>query len=1096
MVVIFVATPLTAVATPALATSSVTIESPTDGSTVAPGPVDVTGRLDRVGPAPGGGSTPTTQTLWLVGDGRSVTFTDPFDETNWGMSSAGHGNQQTWFDVVGAWDARADENSPLPTFITAETVAFDGSPALLRIFVDDGDPARKVGPNCPWQAQLFEADGTLLGPSADSISPSAGVGFGFGPWLEVQFSLAPPAGTYAGLKLQVGVAFLNCVGPKTTSWGTDEVPARLEWTTGGGGPGTGEGTASLFVDAESSPRGQVAVVVGDDAIAPFSIPADLSDLSGGHTLTVAWSEADGTPIDSDDVTVTVEPSGEDTILITSPEDGSTVEPGPSAVSGSVARAGGAAGPQTSATLPRLGALGRLGEGTEAIAFVDASDVVDVTPEGATGTQAARTGPPVPAPSDGLGPGAPVLAYANGLVGVCTANYVWKDQNDDYYLGAAGHCFFLGSDDTKVATHGAGADMPDTSHITVLACVATCAFGGANLLADGATGNNIGRAVGDLVTLGPVAYARQGPQDFGQDFGLVRIPEALEPLIRPEMPVWNGPVGMWTPPTTDAEILGNPTFVYGNGVGFGETFLGKARTGTLSFAIDDYPGAWVSDTPASQGDSGSAVNFGARTSTSEFVESRDAMGILTHLFGHPVTAGTMVQKAISMTTEAGLAIDFLREGDTVGGGGGGGGPPVPETRYAHQTDCPGTQWMDPTDSAGDNDDACFLLAATGETLGLGELGVFPATDATRGANAADAVQASVFVTYDETPASVSTVTSVLRADGIEVGRGSHQQIIDPLTWFQFGWVRYDMEFELGFGFPEGAALTWEVYHEGSARAMMGFEAEHASHLTVESTVAPPNEPPVADAGADQTVTEGDEVALAGSCSDPDGNLASCAWSQVSGPAVLIVDNMDGTASFTAPEVESDRDVVVRLTATDAEGESHSDDATVTVRATEPGQEHVEVWIAGEQAGPDLPVGPTDASNPTASWTADVDFAAYEGQTVTVEARWVEADGTLLDSDTVLVNVRSSNNEAPTAEIQGPDRAKAGTPVTFDGSGSSDPDGAIVDWTWDMGDGTVLHGEIVEHTYHQPGAKTIRLTVTDDEGATGTATFRHVVQGPPG
>lgn len=61
------------------------------------------------------------------------------------------------------------------------------------------------------------------------------------------------------------------------------------------------------------------------------------------------------------------------------------------------------------------------------------------------------------------------------------------------------------------------------------------------------------------------------------------------------------------------------------------------------------------------------------------------------------------------------------------------------------------------------------------------------------------------------------------------------------------------------------------------------------------------------------------------------------------------------------------------------------------------------------------------------------------------------------------------------------------VTLDGSDSYDPDGSIVEWRWDPGDGTgYQYGEVVYHTYFNQGDYTVTLRVTDNNGATATAT----------
>lgn len=69
------------------------------------------------------------------------------------------------------------------------------------------------------------------------------------------------------------------------------------------------------------------------------------------------------------------------------------------------------------------------------------------------------------------------------------------------------------------------------------------------------------------------------------------------------------------------------------------------------------------------------------------------------------------------------------------------------------------------------------------------------------------------------------------------------------------------------------------------------------------------------------------------------------------------------------------------------------------------------------------------------------------------------------------------------------------VSFDGTGSSDPDGSITSYAWDFGNDRTATTPTGSATYTQPGTYTVTLTVTDNQGATGTATRQIVVTGAP-
>jgi PKD repeat protein len=81
-----------------------------------------------------------------------------------------------------------------------------------------------------------------------------------------------------------------------------------------------------------------------------------------------------------------------------------------------------------------------------------------------------------------------------------------------------------------------------------------------------------------------------------------------------------------------------------------------------------------------------------------------------------------------------------------------------------------------------------------------------------------------------------------------------------------------------------------------------------------------------------------------------------------------------------------------------------------------------------------------------------------------------------------------NQAPTADAGADQSVYVGATVTFAGSGSSDSDGEIANYTWVVMDGTTLvttlYGAAPIHAFAAAGTYTVTLTVTDDGGLTGT------------
>ncbi|GAA0527418.1 PKD repeat-containing protein [Halorubrum aquaticum] len=118
----------------------------------------------------------------------------------------------------------------------------------------------------------------------------------------------------------------------------------------------------------------------------------------------------------------------------------------------------------------------------------------------------------------------------------------------------------------------------------------------------------------------------------------------------------------------------------------------------------------------------------------------------------------------------------------------------------------------------------------------------------------------------------------------------------------------------------------------------------------------------------------------------------------------------------------------------------------------------------------------------------DYAYVDG------SLWLEGDGTVYRTNID----ETPPNRAPSATFTiSPTTPEVGDPVSFDATGSDDPDENISSYEWDFtDDGTTdASGATTFHGFSDGGEYTVSLTVTDAEGATDTATQSLTVVEPP-
>lgn len=227
-------------------------------------------------------------------------------------------------------------------------------------------------------------------------------------------------------------------------------------------------------------------------------------------------------------------------------------------------------------------------------------------------------------------------------------------------------------------------------------------------------------------------------------------------------------------------------------------------------------------------------------------------------------------------------------------------------------------------------------------------------------------------------------------------------------------------------------------------------------------------------------------------DADGTIASYSWN--------FGDGSTGTGNVVWHRFTASGTYIVSLTVTDDDGATDSASLAVQVGPSNqspvagftfaPTAPQINAWVqfdgtsSSDQDGSianyawDFGDGTTDSGS--LIWHRFSNAGAFV-VTLTV----TDNDGaTAVTTQTIQVG---TVNAAPSASFSILPAAPAiGEWVRFDGSGSADSDGSVVSYQWSFGDGTPsVTGPIVYHQFASAGSYLVTLTVTDDDGATDTA-----------
>ena len=247
----------------------------------------------------------------------------------------------------------------------------------------------------------------------------------------------------------------------------------------------------------------------------------------------------------------------------------------------------------------------------------------------------------------------------------------------------------------------------------------------------------------------------------------------------------------------------------------------------------------------------------------------------------------------------------------------------------------------------------------------------------------------------------------------------------------------------------------------------------------------NAPPVADFEyTPSSPTTADMVSFTDLSFDPDGTVVAWEWDFGDGGSSTVA---DPTHQF------DDGSYLVSLTVTDDNDATDTCEETVMVLNIEP--------VADFEYAPSSPTTADMVSFTDLSFDPDGTIVAWEwnfddggsstiadpthqfddGTYLITLTVWDDDSGTDVHTDTITVT-----NIAPTADFEyTPSNPTTADTVSFTDL-SSDPDGTIVAWDWDFGDGGSSTVADPTYSYDDDGVYTITLTVWDDDSGTDVHT----------
>jgi parallel beta-helix repeat protein len=262
----------------------------------------------------------------------------------------------------------------------------------------------------------------------------------------------------------------------------------------------------------------------------------------------------------------------------------------------------------------------------------------------------------------------------------------------------------------------------------------------------------------------------------------------------------------------------------------------------------------------------------------------------------------------------------------------------------------------------------------------------------------------------------------------------------------------------------------------------------------------NHPPVADAGGPYSeLIDIDIIFDASGSYDSDGAISSYRW-DFTNDGIWDTDwlgNPTTSYSYSSPGIYT-----VKLQVMDDGGKTKTDTATVEINDIStnnppvadvggPYQAYVNVSVSFNASKSEDDVMVTgyrwDFTN-DGIWDTDWLTSYFYSYMYLINGSYVVKlqvkDGlneTDTDTAVVIINTTPASNIEPIIILNIPSLGIIGNSIDFDGSECNDPDGEIVNFSWNFGDGNIAYGDKVSNSYENQGQYEITLIITDDKGA---------------